>query len=171
MRTLVVICLAISVLCVSAWACMRVNPDGFLNSPVTIPPVTIQPTVMPNLPPKPPAPAPRPAPPLVATFFQDCNFLYMSDSVQKRIGDYKMSNMGIAPMTISSIKVPLGLKVTLYERDNFEGRSTTITLDAPCLVKNPMPAATTVDNKGNIIITSPAGNWNDKVCSFKVEPN
>lgn len=82
-----------------------------------------------------------------------------------------MSNMGIAPMTISSVKVPPGLKVTLYEKDDFKGRSTTITSDASCLANNPMAAETTVDQRGKIIITSPAGNWSDKTCSFKVEPN
>ena len=68
-----------------------------------------------------------------AEFYEHCD--YKGDVSKLGIGDYKMEEMGIRNDGISSVKVPKGLKVTLYDHDNFEGSKLEITSDIPCLNK------------------------------------
>jgi hypothetical protein len=52
------------------------------------------------------------------------------------VGSYTMSQLaalGVTNDAISSIKVPNGLKITVYQSDNFAGTSTTLTADNSCL--------------------------------------
>ena len=92
-------------------------------------------------------------PGMVATFFQHCS--YTGWSVQLGAGDYRLSALrarGFVNDDMSSVRVPAGLAVTLYEHDNFEGHSMTLYADNDCLVRNGRPG----------------GNWNDVVSSVRV---
>jgi hypothetical protein len=101
---------------------------------------------------------------LFATLYEDCNFSTKANYSLLSIGDYStIKAMGLNGAHLSSIKVPLGLKVTLYEFENFEGRNTVITSDAICLLNNPMVIQ---NNPSNAIKT-----WNDKTYSIKVQSN
>ncbi len=59
---------------------------------------------------------------------------------------------------ISSVRVPKGLRVTLFEHQNFTGRSLTLTSDAPAsfLVKNKFNDATTSLTVEAVAVTLPA---------------
>jgi hypothetical protein len=67
--------------------------------------------------------------------FQDCN--YGGYSAGLSVGTYtlsKLQSMGVKNDDISSIQVPSGYKVTLYNDDNFAGSSTVLTGNDSCLV-------------------------------------
>lgn len=82
-----------------------------------------------------------------ATFYEHCD--YQGQSWTLGPGEYPfVGNFGIANDSISSIRSPPGLRVTLYEHDNFQGRAAAIVGDIPCLT--------------NI-------NFNDGASSIKVE--
>lgn len=76
----------------------------------------------------------RPPPPLKATFYYHC--WYDGPSSQLGRGNYDMNQMGLPNDSISSVRVPAGLTVVLYEHAGFQGRSVTLTSDAVCLVNN-----------------------------------
>ncbi|MDJ0616414.1 MAG: Vps62-related protein [Calothrix sp. MO_192.B10] len=61
--------------------------------------------------------------------YEDVNF--DGKSAELLPGDYDMSSLGIPNDSLSSLKVPLGMKVTLYEHHGFAGRSKTFTHDTP----------------------------------------
>lgn len=67
-------------------------------------------------------------PALMATVYQD-NF--SGASKQLLPGNYEYQQLGIGNNTVSSVRVPRGLKVTLYEYGAFEGRSMQVTKDTP----------------------------------------
>ena len=72
---------------------------------------------------------------LKATVYKDCS--YAGTSATLAIGSYttaQLTALGLANNTISSIKVPAGLKVTAYQSDNFTGVSQVITTNHSCLV-------------------------------------
>ena len=75
-----------------------------------------------------------PAPPLKATFYYHC--WYDGPSVQLGRGDYNINQMGLPNDSISSVRVPAGLIVVLYEHAGFQGRTLTLTSDNACLVYN-----------------------------------
>jgi len=86
----------------------------------------------------------------IPSFYQHCD--YKGSFVNLDVGDYYL-NIGnnkrkFTNDYISSVKVPSGYKVTLYEHDEYKGTSLVLTQDNPCLVKN---------------------NFNDKTSSIKVE--
>lgn len=98
-----------------------------------------------------PTPTPTPAPPVVepvypedmVTIFQgDLNDAYKSFSA----GRYGMDELGIANDELSSIKIPYGFKVTLFEHAAFEGRSLVLTQTTR--------ATTFVDNNFNNVTSS-----------------
>jgi len=69
-------------------------------------------------------------------------------------GDYTKDDLwsyyGIADNTISSIKIPDGWKVTLYDGENFNGASAVYTSDAPDLGKlDNVVSSIKIDYKGN----------------------
>lgn len=79
------------------------------------------------------APAPPPPPPK-ATFFEHCN--YGGRSITLGPGRYDMDamvNAGLPNDSLSAIRIPPGLLVTIWEH-NFTGGSRRFTTDVPCLV-------------------------------------
>jgi hypothetical protein len=90
-------------------------------------------------------PPPPPPPPLKATLFYDCWF--QTQAVQLGPGNYDIDKMGIAPYNLSSLRVPSGLTVVLYDQPGFQGSSMTITSDNSCLVYS---------------------NFNDRTASIKI---
>lgn len=71
-------------------------------------------------------------PPKRAQFFEHCNYQGWSSTLG--VGNYDIGSMGIGNDSISSVRVPAGLRVVLYEHAGFQGRAVTLTGDAPCLV-------------------------------------
>lgn len=63
--------------------------------------------------------------------FSDCNYIGQSGSVSA--GRYLSYQMKVANDRLSSIQVPYGMKITIYEHDNFQGRSKTYSSSTPCL--------------------------------------
>ena len=111
-------------------------------------PIEVKPSVSSPTAPDTPVVVVPPAP-LVAKFYEHCN--YEGKVVELGVGDYdfqKIIDAGIVNDSISSVKVPNGLKVTLYEHAGFAGRSFVLMADATCLVDN---------------------NFNDMASSIKVE--
>lgn len=71
---------------------------------------------------------------LKATVYKDCS--YAGTSASLAIGSYtaaQLAALGITNNSISSIKVPAGLKVTAYKDDNFTGVLQVITTNHSCL--------------------------------------
>ncbi|NML38931.1 hypothetical protein HHL17_17125 [Chitinophaga sp. G-6-1-13] len=88
---------------------------------------------------------------LSATLYQNCS--YAGWSAAFGIGSYTAADItakGGVNNDASSLKIPAGLKVTLYDGDNFTGDSLVLTTDGSCLKNN---------------------NFNDKVSSLKVTSN
>ena len=71
---------------------------------------------------------------LKATFYEDCN--YQGASSKLGIGIYNTNQIGIRNDTLSSIRIPNGLKVTVYENTNFKGRKIVLYSDESCLINN-----------------------------------
>jgi beta-glucanase (GH16 family) len=70
-----------------------------------------------------------------ASVFQDCQ--YKGWAKQLAIGNYTMAQLaalGVTNDAISSISVPAGIKIQLYQGDNFTGSSITLTADNNCLI-------------------------------------
>jgi hypothetical protein len=65
------------------------------------------------------------------TVFSDCN--YAGQNGYLAAGRYYSYQMKVANDRLSSIQVPNGMKITIYEHDNFEGRSKTYYNNTPCL--------------------------------------
>lgn len=75
------------------------------------------------------------APAGVATLYQHCN--YGGYGVSLPAGNYTLAQLqarGISNDDLSSLRVNAGYQVTLYEHDNFTGRSLVKSADTPCLV-------------------------------------
>ena len=79
------------------------------------------------------------------TLFADCN--YQGKSYYLEAGNYRGYQMKIDNDQLSSFQVPSGLKLTIYEHDNFSGKSKTYSSGVACL-----------DNE-----------WNDMASSLVVE--
>jgi hypothetical protein len=79
------------------------------------------------------------------TLFTGCPF--SGASVSLGVGDYNMNQIGLPNDSISSLRVPSGLQLTLYEHNNFEGASVAISSDHSCLTDN---------------------GWNDRASSLRV---
>jgi hypothetical protein len=86
------------------------------------------------------------------TFYKHCN--YEGQSASKDVGRYDMGQMGMNNDDISSIRIPQGYKVTIYQHASFGGYSMAFTKSAPCLVNNYMPSGV---------------SWNDQISSFIIE--
>ena len=65
------------------------------------------------------------------TLHDQCN--YSGRQYTLEAGSYRGYQMKIDNDRLSSIQIPAGMKVTIYEHDQFEGRSTTYTSSAGCL--------------------------------------
>ena len=79
------------------------------------------------------------------TLFVNCPF--SGTSVSLGLGDYNMNQIGLPNDSISSVRVPSGLRLVLFEHSNFEGASVAITDDAACLTDR---------------------GWNDRASSVRV---
>ncbi len=79
------------------------------------------------------------------TLFVDCPF--SGTSVSLSVGDYNVNQIGLPNDSISSVRVPSGLQLTLFEHSDFGGASVAITSDASCL-----------NDRG----------WNDRASSLRV---
>jgi len=105
------------------------------------------------------APKVAPATTLKAQFFSDCNF--GGKIVELGIGKYPNAEaIGAKNDDISSIKVPKGLSVTIYEDNDFKGRSKQIKAtggpaELACLTSYNMKGTKT---------------WNDQVSSIYIAP-
>jgi hypothetical protein len=86
------------------------------------------------------------------TLFSDCKFA--GKSLDAAVGDYdSMQKIGFGNDVLSSMKIPAGLKVQVFEHNNFKGDNTVFTSDVSCLVD---------------VKISKARNWNDRVSSLKI---
>jgi hypothetical protein len=79
------------------------------------------------------------------TLYEDCN--YSGKKHYLEAGTYKLDQMKIDNDLLSCMQIPSGMKVTIYEDDNFRGRSKTFSSNVACL----------------------DGDWNDKASSIVVE--
>jgi hypothetical protein len=80
----------------------------------------------------------------VATIYADCSF--MGTAVSLPLGSYTRSQLaekGLLDNVASSVKVPSGYQVVLYENDNFAGASLIVTSDINCLVESDFNDRTT----------------------------
>lgn len=66
---------------------------------------------------------------LIASIFKDAN--YGGERRYLSVGDYDVARITLGNDQVSSLKVPEGLKVTLYEHEKFGGRSKSFTSDTP----------------------------------------
>ena len=84
---------------------------------------------------------------LNASLYSNCN--YTGNSILLNEGAYpNITNEGFANDVLSSLRIPAGLQVVLYQHYNFGGSSITFTADDACLVNN---------------------SFNDKCSSLKIE--
>jgi hypothetical protein len=81
-----------------------------------------------------------------AKFFVDCD--YQGQSVVLGVGRYNQSQMGLPTKSLSSLQVPQGFSVTLYDQVNFKGLSITFNSNQRCLIDQ---------------------GWNDRTSSLVVE--
>lgn len=65
------------------------------------------------------------------TLHEDCN--YGGKSYTLAAGTYNGYQMKIANDRLSSMQIPYGFKVTIYENDNYLGKSQTYSSNVPCL--------------------------------------
>jgi len=65
------------------------------------------------------------------TLYEDCNFL--GKSYYLEAGSYRVYQIKIKNDRLSGILVPAGMKITLYEHDDFKGRAKTFTSSVSCL--------------------------------------
>ncbi len=66
--------------------------------------------------------------------YDQCNFAGKGYTLEA--GSYRLYQMKIDNDRLSSIEIPNGMKVTIYENDKFEGRSKTFTANERCLEPN-----------------------------------
>ncbi|HVK48656.1 MAG TPA: glycoside hydrolase family 97 catalytic domain-containing protein [Pseudobacter sp.] len=91
-------------------------------------------------------------PGVAGTFYQHCNYDTSGYAVTLGEGDYTQTVLkarGINNNDISSLKVTSGYQVILYDADNFEGSSVTITSNNGCLT---------------------SVNFNDRASSLRIRP-
>lgn len=86
----------------------------------------------------------------IASLYADSDYRGYSKSLGE--GSYTQADLamyGISAKDVSSLKVTKGFKITLYENADFTGNSKSWTTDASFV----------------------GGDWNDKACSVRIEPN
>jgi hypothetical protein len=77
---------------------------------------------------------------------------YRGASINLAIGNYRSHELpGVGPRTISSIKIPPGFKVTVYDGNMFNGDYRVLTYS--------------IEN----FVTEGRGLWNDRISSIRVE--
>lgn len=95
------------------------------------------------------------------TLHEDCN--YGGKAFFLEAGTYRTFQLKIGNDKLSCLQVPNGMKVTLYENDNYEGRSQTFSSNVACLDAqwNDMASSIVVENANY-----QAGNPNDYVVFY-----
>ena len=83
--------------------------------------------------------------------FVECDFKGQSFLLEE--GKYDIKDIGIPNDTISSIKVPKGYSITLYENVGFSGRSVTLTQDDSCLGDNIVDEHSFNDSTSSLIVS------------------
>jgi len=63
--------------------------------------------------------------------YEECNYTGKFSALS--VGKYDIQKIGLNNDSISSIRIPPGLTVTLYEHAGFKGQSVVLTADNPCL--------------------------------------
>lgn len=79
------------------------------------------------------------------TLYEDCNYSGKLHYLEP--GNYRLYQMKIDNDKLSCMNIPYGMKVTIYQNDNFSGNSKTYTSNVACLT----------------------GEWNDMTSSIVVE--
>lgn len=94
--------------------------------------------------------------------FDQCN--YSGKSAYLSPGSYKVYQMQIENDKLSSMQIPNGMRVTIYEHDDFKGRSATYTSSVSCLTDG------WDNNTSSIVVESlynqPGYNQNDYVTFY-----
>jgi len=94
--------------------------------------------------------------------FEDCN--YAGKKYYLSAGTYKKYQMQIDNDMLSSLQIPNGMRVTIYEHDDFKGQSATYTSNVSCLT------GIWNDNTSSIVVESlynqPTYNQNDYVTFY-----
>ncbi|MFN8290664.1 MAG: hypothetical protein U0U70_10430 [Chitinophagaceae bacterium] len=95
------------------------------------------------------------------TLYEDCD--YKGKSYFLEPGNYRGYQMKIKNDMLSCLQIPYGMKVTIYEHDDFGGRSKTYTSNIPCLEKewNDMASSIVVESTYR-----PGYNANDYVVFY-----
>src|SRR6185295_6790487 len=96
-----------------------------------------------------------------ATIYADANFGGTAQCL--RTGNYRMADLKIGNDALSSLKVRSGMKVTIYEHDQFNGASSAMTADAANLG--------TFDNRASSIVISTSAPTCSAVDTYKVTVN
>lgn len=93
-----------------------------------------------------------------ATIYADGN--YAGSSQQLRVGAYNSSKLTFGAKRISSLKVPAGLRVTLYAADNFGGASRTYTSDTAWVGDfNDMAMSAVVESTASMVTLYADGDY------------
>jgi hypothetical protein len=95
------------------------------------------------------------------TLFEDCN--YHGRSGYLTPGNYRSEEMKIGNDRLSCLQVPNGMKVTLYEHNNFTGSSITFTNNVSCLPDDWQDRTSSVTVETNL---RPGENPNDYVTFY-----
>ena len=100
--------------------------------------------------------------------YEGCNYTGMSYSLE--VGQYRVYQMKVGNDRLQGIQVPNGLKVTIYEHDNFQGKSKTYFNNQACLEPEfrSMASSIIIENAYG----QPGGGSNDFVtfyndCSYR----
>lgn len=94
--------------------------------------------------------------------YENCN--YSGKKYFLSAGSYSKYQMKIENDMLSSMQIPNGMRVTIYEHDNFKGSSSTYTSDIACL------PATWNDNTSSLVVENlnyqPGYNQNDYITFY-----
>ncbi|MES2776585.1 MAG: hypothetical protein V4722_20580 [Bacteroidota bacterium] len=98
----------------------------------------------------------------VITIYEDCNYSGRSRSLAQ--GDYRSNEMGLAPNTISSIRIAPGYGMKVYRKDNYEGNNTDFLNDQNCLTylfNNAIQSFSIYSTGQNNNNNNGGNNWNN----------
>ena len=70
----------------------------------------------------------------VVTIYDQCNYGGRYKALAP--GNYRTYQLGIGNDKLSSIRIPSGMKISLYEHDNYSGKSVTYTSNISCLASD-----------------------------------
>lgn len=87
----------------------------------------------------------------MVTLYVDCGFSGQSN--QLGVGSYDVNQLGIPDNSLSSLKIPSGLQVQIFESQGFTGRSITLTSDQSCLLNQTSNGLNFNDVASSLIIS------------------